>query len=64
MTEVPRGNERLDHISPDAVDLKQRQIPPAVLKYIPETLARRHRVIPVDLDGTVLIVAMADPDDL
>jgi type IV pilus assembly protein PilB len=46
------------------VDLKRQTVDPEVLKYIPEPLARRHRVLPVELKSNILLVAMANPDDL
>lgn len=50
--------------SQPALNLKQIQIAPEVLKHIPEPLARRHRVIPVELQANTLVVAMANPGDL
>jgi len=41
-----------------------KHINPEVLKLIPETIARRYRLIPVSKDGKVLTVAMADPNDI
>lgn len=47
-----------------AVDLRQRHIDANVLKYIPEGIARRHHVLPVEYKDNVLLVAMADPGNL
>ncbi|MBI4337343.1 MAG: Flp pilus assembly complex ATPase component TadA [Chloroflexi bacterium] len=46
------------------VDLKQDPIDPAVTRYIPEALARRHRCIPIRIQENTLVVAMADPENL
>jgi type IV pilus assembly protein PilB len=35
----------------------------SLAKYIPLTLARKHRILPVKVDGTKLYVAMSDPLD-
>ncbi len=45
------------------VDLKDREIPPAVLKLIPSGLARLHRALPIGMSGNTLRVALADPID-
>jgi general secretion pathway protein E len=46
------------------VDLKHQVIDVEVLKYIPQALARRHRALPLELKSNILLVAMANPDDL
>ena len=43
------------------VELEQIHISPEVPRLISERLARRHILIPIKLDGSVLTVAMADP---
>src|SRR5947209_4628130 len=45
------------------VDLKEREIPPAILKMIPSGLARLHRFLPVSMNRNTLRVALADPLD-
>ena len=45
-------------------DCSEIEVEPAVLKMVPEATARRHCVIPLQLKGTRLIVAMAEPQDL
>jgi type IV pilus assembly protein PilB len=45
------------------VDLTETQIPAAVLKLIPDGLARLHRALPIALNGNTLRVALADPLD-
>jgi len=46
-----------------AVDLRGREISPAVGCLIAKEVALRLRAIPIDRLGSVLIVAMADPSD-
>lgn len=57
-----------DQLDCPRVDLRDRQIPLAVLKHIPEATARQYNVIPIDrrrqAGSTVLMVAMADPTNL
>lgn len=43
------------------VDLKQYYIDPKVVKAVPESLARKHNVIPINLYNNILTVAMNDP---
>ena len=47
-----------------AMDLRQRHIDANILKYIPESIARRHHALPVEYQNNVLLVAMADPGNL
>jgi type IV pilus assembly protein PilB len=39
-------------------------VDPAILKLIPDGLARRYRAIPVELEGKTLTVVMAEPQNL
>jgi len=48
----------------DLIDLAERDIAPEILRLIPSGLARLHGVIPVELSGTTLRVALVDPFDL
>jgi type IV pilus assembly protein PilB len=48
----------------DLVELKERDIPPAILQLIPSGLARLHGALPVEMSGTTLRVALIDPFDL
>lgn len=52
------------HYRVDRVDLKNQKIDQAVLQFIPEPIARRHRVVAFEKKGKKLLVAMLDPDDL
>ncbi len=45
------------------VDFDKVQIPPQILKFIPETIVRRHCLLPIAQEGKQLTVAMADPLD-
>ena len=44
-------------------DLKSHAIQPEALDLIPEELARKHSLIPLNIIGDSLLVVMADPDD-
>jgi len=46
------------------IDLKRHQVQPEALRLIPEDMARKHTLIPLDVVGDSLIVVMADPEDI
>jgi type IV pilus assembly protein PilB len=46
------------------VKLSDLQIDPKVVHLLPTSLVRRHRLIPVRLEGNTLFLAMSDPFDL
>ncbi|MDD5701451.1 MAG: GspE/PulE family protein [Dehalococcoidales bacterium] len=46
------------------VDLKKRKIQPQVIALIPEDIARKATVIPLEVTNGLLVVAMAFPDDV
>ena len=48
----------------DLIDLAERDIATEILRLIPSGVARLHGVIPVELSGTTLRVALVDPFDL
>jgi type IV pilus assembly protein PilB len=48
----------------DLIDLTERDITPAILRLIPGGLARLHRALPIELNGTTLRIALVDPFDL
>ncbi len=48
----------------DFIDLREYEIRPEILRLIPSGLARLHRALPIELSGTTLRVALADPFDL
>jgi general secretion pathway protein E len=45
------------------IDLKTHVLQPEALALIPEDLARKHILIPLQIVGDALLVVMADPDD-
>jgi type II secretory ATPase GspE/PulE/Tfp pilus assembly ATPase PilB-like protein len=45
------------------IDLKTHVVQPEALQLIPERMARRHTLIPLNIMGESLVVVMADPDD-
>jgi len=44
--------------------LRKHLIQPEAIQLIPETMARKYTVIPLEIDGNVLQVAMANPADI
>jgi type IV pilus assembly protein PilB len=52
-----------ESLGTEYVDLSDREIPSAILKLIPNGLARLHRALPIGLSGNTLRVALADPLD-
>jgi len=46
------------------IDLKRHMVQPNALQLIPEDMARKHTLIPLDVVGDSLVVVMADPEDI
>lgn len=46
------------------IDLKRHTIQAEALQLIPEGMARKHNIIPLDIVGDALIVVMAEPEDI
>jgi type II secretory ATPase GspE/PulE/Tfp pilus assembly ATPase PilB-like protein len=46
------------------IDLKRHVIQPRALRFIPEDMARKHMLIPLDIVNDSLLVVMADPEDI
>lgn len=46
------------------IDLKRHAIQPEALRLIPEDMARKHALIPLDIVNDSLMVVMADPEDI
>jgi type II secretory ATPase GspE/PulE/Tfp pilus assembly ATPase PilB-like protein len=46
------------------IDLKRHTIQPQALRLIPEEMARKHTLIPLDILNDSLMVVMADPEDI
>ena len=49
---------------PGFVDLQVRHIEPRVREQLPPFIVRTNRVVPLELEGSVLVVAMENPGDL
>jgi len=45
------------------IDLKRHVVQPEALRLVPESMARQHTLIPLDVIGDSLLVAMSDPED-
>jgi general secretion pathway protein E len=46
------------------IDLKRHMVHPDALRLIPEDIARKHALIPLDVIGDSLVVVMADAEDI
>ncbi len=46
------------------IDLKRHAIQTSAVRLIPEDMARKHTIIPLDVVGDSLVIAMADPEDI
>ena len=46
------------------IDLKRHMVQSNALKLVPEDMARKHTLIPLDLIGGALVVVMADPENI
>jgi general secretion pathway protein E len=46
------------------IDLKRHKVQPQALRLIPEDMARKHTIIPLDIVNDSLMVVMADPGDI
>ena len=46
------------------IDLKWHEIQPQALELVPAELARKHKLVPLDIIGDFLLVVMADPKDI
>ena len=53
-----------DEMGVPRIDLEHLEIDPALLRLVPEPIARQHRLLPVARDGDVLTIAMANPYDI
>jgi general secretion pathway protein E len=52
------------HLNLPLIDLKRHVVQSRALRLIPEEMARRHAVIPLDIVNDSLMVVMADPEDI
>ena len=46
------------------ISLQRHKVQPAALRLIPEEIARKHTLIPLDVVGDSIVVVMADPQDV
>src|SRR4030042_666681 len=46
------------------IDLKRHTVQPLALRLIPEEMARKYALIPLDIVNNSLMVVMADPEDI
>lgn len=46
------------------IDLQRHKVQPEALRLVPESIARKHTLIPLDVVGDSLVVVMADPQDI
>ena len=46
------------------IDLRRHAVQPQALRLIPEEMARKHALIPLDIVNNSLMVVMADPEDI
>ncbi|PAS92421.1 MAG: MSHA biogenesis protein MshE [Candidatus Dactylopiibacterium carminicum] len=46
------------------IDLREREVDPAVASLLPETVARRFRVLVLEASGNKYLLGMADPSDI
>lgn len=53
-----------DQLELPLMNLSSQRIDPEAVKLVPEALARKRRIVPLQLDGTNLVVAMVDPLDV
>jgi general secretion pathway protein E len=52
------------HLKLPLIDLKRHTVQPAALRLIPEDMARKYILIPLDIVNNSLLVVMADPEDV
>jgi type II secretory ATPase GspE/PulE/Tfp pilus assembly ATPase PilB-like protein len=52
------------HFNLPYIDLQRHKIQPKALQLIPEAIARKHNLIPLDIIGDSLVVVMADPENV
>jgi len=52
------------HLKLPLIDLRRHAVQPQALRLIPEEMARKHALIPLDIVNNSLMVVMADPEDI
>ena len=53
-----------DGLGTEFIDLREREIMPEILRFVPSGFARLHGALPIEMSGNVLRVALVDPLDL
>ncbi|MCX8026280.1 MAG: ATPase, T2SS/T4P/T4SS family [Thermodesulfovibrionales bacterium] len=48
----------------DFIDIKEVQINPNIVRLLPQELCKKHKILPIKLEGKNLTIAMADPTDV
>jgi len=46
------------------IDLKRHEVQPQALELVPAKLARKHKIVPLDVIADALLLVMADPEDV
>lgn len=62
--EPPVENVKKDRVSSGEFNLRCVRISPQAISLVPEWLALKYTVIPVEVKGNILVVAMKNPSDL
>ena len=52
------------HFNLPYIDLQRHKVQPKALELIPEAIARKHNLVPLDIIGDSLVVVMTDPEDI
>jgi general secretion pathway protein E len=52
------------HLNLPLIDLKRHKVQPQALRLIPEEMARKYTLIPLDIVNDSLMIVMADPEDV
>jgi type II secretory ATPase GspE/PulE/Tfp pilus assembly ATPase PilB-like protein len=52
------------HFNLPFIDLQRHKIQPKALQLIPEAIARKHNLVPLDIIGDSLVIVMTDPEDI
>jgi general secretion pathway protein E len=52
------------HFNLPYIDLQRHKVQPKALQLVPEAIARKYNLIPLDIIGESLVVVMTDPEDI
>lgn len=58
------GRAQADTFGYDFIELEGRQIPNSIIELVTESMARENIVIPVDVDGDAVVIAMHNPNNI